>query len=62
MKFPIDVLFIDKDYRVVKIFENQGSWKITRLIFKAYGVLELEAGTVKKENIVEGDKLSLEVD
>ncbi len=46
MKFPIDVLFVDKDMRVVSVYENLKPWRITRLHFRASSVIELPAGTL----------------
>jgi uncharacterized membrane protein (UPF0127 family) len=46
MKFPIDVLFVDKDLKVVSVYENLKPWRITRLHFRASSVIELPAGTI----------------
>jgi uncharacterized membrane protein (UPF0127 family) len=46
MKFPIDVLFVDKDLKVVSVYENLKPWRITRLHFSASSVIELPAGTL----------------
>ncbi len=44
MKFAIDAVFLDKDKRVVRIFENLKPWRITPWVFRAQGVLEMAAG------------------
>lgn len=46
MKFPIDVLFVDKNLKVVSVYENLKPWRITRLHFRASSVIELPAGTI----------------
>lgn len=46
MKFPIDVLFVDKDLKVIHMYENLKPWRITRLHFRATSVIELPAGTL----------------
>lgn len=51
MKFPIDVVFLDKRNKVIKIIENIQPWKISPIVFKAQSVLELSSGTVSKKNI-----------
>jgi uncharacterized protein len=62
MKFPLDIVFVDKNYIAIKIFKNLKPWKITPIVFKAFGVFEFESGIVEKEKISQGDKLILETD
>jgi uncharacterized protein len=44
MRVPIDVVFIDKTHRIVKIVHSLGPWKIAGAR-KASAALELRAGT-----------------
>lgn len=46
MRFPIDVIFIDKRYKVVSVYRDLKPWRVTRLHFKASSVIELPAGTL----------------
>lgn len=59
MKFPIDVVFLDRKYKVVKTMENLKPWKISPVVFKAQSVLELPIGTIEKTQIKENDILEL---
>lgn len=57
MKFPIDVLFVDKDLKVVSVYENLKPWRITRLHFSASSVIELPAGTLAGSTKGNGEAL-----
>src|SRR5450830_1372527 len=48
MRFPIDVLFLDKDFNIVKLLDNLKPWRMTSIIRKAHQVIELKAGTSAK--------------
>lgn len=52
----IDVIFINKEMKIVKIIRHMGPWRMTWVYFKAYSVIELKAGTLS-ENIKEGQLL-----
>ncbi|MDO9181649.1 MAG: DUF192 domain-containing protein [Bacteriovorax sp.] len=56
MLYGLDVLFLDKNFKVIKVIYNLTPWKITRMYFKASQVVEMKAGTMKK-NLHIGDKL-----
>ncbi len=43
MKFPIDVIFLDKDRRVVKIVKNLQPWRVTHFVKNSENVVELAA-------------------
>jgi len=58
MKFSIDVIFVNKENTIVKVFENLKPWRITRTYFTARKVIELEAGTLKGRLHV-GDQLEI---
>ncbi len=57
MRFPIDVIFIDKDGEVLHLVENLKPFKTTPLVRKAYCALELPTGTVSKTGTSIGDKI-----
>ncbi len=44
MKFPIAVVFFDKNNRVLRVFDNIPPWRISPWVFGAAGVVELSAG------------------
>ena len=59
MRFPIDIVFIDRDSKVVNIFQNV---KPFRLIFGrdgAYSVLESGVGYVDANEVSIGQKIEL---
>lgn len=44
MRFSIDLLFLDKDLRAVRVVENVKPWRLGPLVLSARSVLELPAG------------------
>ena len=57
MKFPIDVLFVDKKLRVVSYFDSIPSGRIIFGGFKSHSVFEMEANQLKKIKISKGDQI-----
>ena len=53
MRFPIDVIYLDADCRVLKI-STVKPWKFN-FCFKAVDVLELNAGAARNNNITTGE-------
>lgn len=60
MRFPIDVIFLDKNKAIVHLIENFKPWRLTLPVKFAMDTLELPAGTIKKYNISLGDTINLE--
>ena len=58
VRFALDVIFLDKNYKVVKVIRNFKPWRMTRIYFTACRVLELPAGTLI-EDIKKGDQLEV---
>lgn len=58
MRFPIDVLFLSRDFTVIKIIANLRPWSATPTVHSSYQVLELNAGVLAKTGTAIGDKLS----
>ena len=58
MRFPIDVVFLDRELRVLAVAENVPAWK-TRGARGAKAVLELAAGEVSRRGVAQGDALVL---
>ena len=58
MKFPIDVIFLDANKKIVRTEENLRPWRITRIVLKARSVLEIESGTVSRFGLIAGDQLN----
>ena len=56
MKFNLDVVFLSRDFKVVKIIRRMPPWRMSKVYFNAFQVLELKAGTLT-DKLVEGDYL-----
>ena len=56
MLYKIDVIFLDKNFKVIKVIYDLSPWRVTWFYFKAHQVLEMKAGTMKKD-IKAGDVL-----
>jgi uncharacterized membrane protein (UPF0127 family) len=56
MQFPIDVLFLSKKRKVLKIRQNMGRRRMA-LCLRAHSVLELPAGTIAETGTMTGDQL-----
>lgn len=61
MAFPIDVIFVDKKYSVVGVREAVRPFRITRVFWKALGVLELPVGTIRDSRTEVGDQLKVDL-
>ena len=59
MKFPIDVVFLDRKKKVLKIRPNMVRGRIA-FSLRAHSVLELPAGTVMATDTQVGDQLEFE--
>jgi uncharacterized membrane protein (UPF0127 family) len=59
MKFSIDVVFLSKEKKVLKIRPDLGKWRIAISLF-ARSVLELPVGTLAATKTVPGDQLEFE--
>ena len=59
MKFAIDVLFLSKKRKVLKIRPSMGRWKMA-LCLRAHSVLELPSGMAAETGTIKGDQLVLE--
>jgi uncharacterized membrane protein (UPF0127 family) len=56
MRFSIDVVFVARDGRVVKVRAAVPPWRITGAL-RAYAVVELPAGTLERTETRRGDRL-----
>ena len=44
MRFPIDVAFVDKDYKVLNVITKMKSWSVSPIVSKSKYVIESNAG------------------
>lgn len=59
MRFPIDVVFLDRERRVVGISHSVGPWRMAGAR-GAVAALELAAGTAARHQLQKGDLLRLD--
>jgi uncharacterized membrane protein (UPF0127 family) len=59
MKFPIDVLFLNKKRKVLKIRPAMKTWRLAACL-RSHSVLELPAGTCGTAQTAVGDQLEFE--
>lgn len=61
MRFPIDVLYVDRDGTVLRADHAMKPWRFGPLIVRnGRYVIELPAGTIEKTQTVKGDRVLLE--
>ena len=59
MRFSIDVAFVTRDGRVLKIATHLKPWRIAAS-WRGYAVVEMAAGSFERVGAAEGDVLSIE--
>jgi uncharacterized membrane protein (UPF0127 family) len=59
MRFPIDVVFLDRDRKVVGVSHGLRPWRVAAAR-RAVAALELPAGAAAEAGIEEGDVLALQ--
>ena len=59
MKFPIDLVYLDKKKKVKKVRHAVPAWRLSACLF-AHSILELPAGTASGSGTVAGDELTIE--
>jgi hypothetical protein len=62
MRFPIDVVFLDREGVIIHFEENMKPFRISRHISRARGVLEIPAGVVHATGTQAGDVIALSED
>ncbi|SRR5260370_42304703 len=59
MRFPIDVVFIDRQMRVRRIYHQLAPFRLTSLVWSAQSVLELPSGSLASTQTAVGDELQI---
>jgi len=59
MSFPIDVIYVDRDWRVVACSEDLVPSRFGRPVLRAQFVVELPAGAIRRAGVQPGDRLEL---
>jgi uncharacterized membrane protein (UPF0127 family) len=56
MRFPIDVVGLDKKMCVVKLWSDLAPWRVTSVSFRMASAMELPAGQIARCGIQIGDR------
>jgi uncharacterized membrane protein (UPF0127 family) len=56
MRFPIDLVYLDRKNRIKKVRSAVGPWRLSACL-SAHSVLELPAGTIRNSQTQPGDSL-----
>ena len=59
MRYAIDVVFLDREYRVVALRRELRPWRVTRYYRDARSALELPAGAAAEAGLEPGHQLAL---
>ena len=59
MKFPIDLVYLDKALRVKKVRSAVPAWRLSACL-SAHSILELPAGTIERTQTSVGDAFEVE--
>ena len=59
MKFPIDVVFLNREYCVVAVRKNLKPNRIVPIIFNASSVIELPSGIIDRTSTKIGDTVEI---
>ena len=57
MRFPIDVIFVNREWRIVSLQEGLGAGRLVLPVRGAWGVVETASGTLKRTGLQVGDRL-----
>jgi uncharacterized protein len=60
MRFAIDIVFLDKSDRVLRINHSLKPWRVSSMVFGARRALELEPGAAARSGTVRGDQLDFD--
>jgi len=59
MKFPIDLVYLDRHHKVRKVRHHMAPWRISACL-TAHSILELPAGTLQATGTQAGDQLQIQ--
>ncbi len=62
MSYPIDVVYVDRENRVLDLDETVPPWRFGRVRPRSKYVIELPAGTLRRTSTQPGDQLMLAKD
>jgi len=56
MKFPIDLIYLDRKHRIKKVCDSVPAWRLS-VCLSAHSILELPAGAIRSTRTERGDML-----
>ncbi|MBI4492958.1 MAG: DUF192 domain-containing protein [Chloroflexi bacterium] len=59
MRFPLDVVFLDRRGKVLRVIERMPPWRVSPIVWGTRYVLELPPGTIAATGTVAGDTVEL---
>jgi hypothetical protein len=59
MSFPIDVVGLDRNRKVIKLWRCLVPFRVTSISFRMHSVLELPSGTILRSQMELGDRLQI---
>ena len=59
MRFAIDVVYVDKEYTIIKVVKNLKPWLGLSMCSRAWATLEMTAGEAERCGCEAGKKLAL---
>ena len=60
LRFPIDVVFLDKDHRIIEAVENLQPGRMTQVLLSSRSVIELPSGTLLKSRSAVGNQIIID--
>ena len=60
MRFAIDIVFLGRGDKVIRISRRLRPWRVSAMVFGARRALELEAGAAEKSSTQVGDQITFE--
>ncbi len=60
MRFAIDIVFLDRDSKIIKIDHALGPWRLSSLVFGATQAIELTAGAARRARATLNDTVVIE--
>lgn len=60
MRFPIDILYLDGDGRVLRVARAMPPWRVGPVVRGCRTIVELPPGTIERTQTAVGDSILLE--
>jgi uncharacterized membrane protein (UPF0127 family) len=59
MRFPIDVVYLDRDRKVIHLEEDLKPWRMAAIRAKATSVIEVPTGAIQESQTTLGDQIDI---